>query len=394
MRFGKAIVIVYVIFFVSSFVKIHAQDTKFPQKNSLSKDKSSLLKEGETVIAEVKFAGLNSNFEDYGDDRETPVYERDFLKVLRENRAMISADEKFNSRKIEEVIKLLKEWLTAKGYLKAEVAALGEKLPKNRMRLIFSVKRGVTVRVSEVRFAGNRNVANDELVEDLKQCSGDDWEIFEKRKYEYYVQKCARQFFFSKGYFQARIKQVNARLIDDNYVVTIEVEEGIRYRIGEVKIEGATVFTKKELLEMSELKTGEVVDGKILQEFFNDKLKKIYTDKGYVLFDAEFEPKFIEPQAKGLDATVDISITIDEGLLYNLASISFSGIEKKKVGELRELFFLKDGEAYNQSKIEDGIKKINEMKKFQLVDSDQDVEIGTDEESNDIYLVIKVKEVN
>ena len=393
MRFGKVIAIAFTIFFAFSSVEIYAQDKKSPQKILLSKDKFSSFKEGETVIAEVKFTGLDSNCEDYDGNFEKSVYESDFLKLLRESRATISAEEKFNPRKIEKVIRLLKEWLAAEGYLKAGVVALGEELPKNQMNLVFSVKRNAMIHVSEIRFVGNKNIAGEEFAADFKECSGERWERFDKRRYDYYSQMCSLRLMFSKGYFQAKVKRVSPRVVDDNYVVTIEVEEGTRFLIGEIKFSGAKAFTEKELLEMCGQKTGDVADGKLLQSFVYEKLKKHYARKGFVLYNTEFEPKFIKPQIEGLDGIVNIQITIDEGKAFRLAKIDFTGVESSKTADLRKFLTIKDGEIFNQEEFEKGIEQINETKGFYLVDIDRDVEMRTDEENSEILITIKLTEI-
>jgi outer membrane protein insertion porin family len=386
----KIILIVLVIFFAFSCSKAFAQNSKSPPPISILKDnKSAIFNEGETIIVEIKFTGLDFDYETY--TFEKPFYESEVHKLLRENRATISADEIFNSKKIEKVIRLLKEWLTAQGYLKAKVVALGEKLSKNQMKLIFSIERGAMIRVSEIRFVGNRNVTSEEFIADFKQCSRNSWERFDKREYDYFSQMCSRRLMYSKGYFQAKIKRVTPRLIEDNYVVTIEVNEGISYRIGEIKIEGAEIFTEKEILEMSEMQMGDVADGKALQEFVYEKLRRTYADKGYVLYNADFDPEYIQSQAEELDAIVNVLITIDEGKQFKLRNISFVGVEKEKAQELKEILALRKGDVFNQSKFEDGIKKINDMKEFYFIDKEQDVEISINEDGGDIDLVIKVK---
>lgn len=393
MRFGKVILVVFFLAFAFSSAETRAQKSNSQQQISILNNSGSIpFEDGKTIIAEVKLTGLDGDYEQFGGTSEKLIPESDFRKALKEQRAEIDADDTFYGYKISKVVKLLKEWISLNGYIDAEVVALGEKLSGNRMRLIFKVKRGAQARVSEIRFAGNINITGEEFVDDFKQCSGSDWEIFDTRKYDYYSRKCSRNLLFSKGYFEAKVKRVTTQLAAGKRVVTIEVEEGLRYRIGEIKVRGAKVFTEKEILEMGELNTGAVADGRALQDFFDEKLRKVYRDKGYILYNVDIDPKYTKPLAEGLDAAVDILITIDEGRLFKLASIKFSGIEK--AAELRKLFSLKDGEIYNQSKIDDGVKKINEMKRFCSVDKDQDVEIRADEESDDIYLVIRVKEID
>lgn len=348
-----------------------------PAQNKISlSQKSNDFIEGKTIISEIEYTGLNSDYDEYDD-----VFSlSDFLKHLRENRANISAGEIFNSRKIENVLIVLKKWLANKGYLKADVVAFGEKLPKDRMKLVFSVSRGVSVGVSEITFAGNVNISNEEYVADFKQCLGDFWKKYDVRTYNYITQKCSRYLMYSKGYFQGTILRVNRRFVGTDYVVTVTVNEGERFRIGEIKIDGAKIFSEKELLEMFEQQQGDIADGVIIQKFFYEKLKEEYTNRGYVEFNAEFDVEFIKPQAEGLDGTINIKGIIEEGGQFKLGKIEFVGIEKEKANELRKLF-LENGEIYDQSKIKQAIDKINNLKEFYPIDIDSSsVEIKTNQE--------------
>lgn len=390
MKREKFILVVLVFFFAVNFSETNAQTSKPAQPIALSKDKISPFLEGKTVVAEVDFTGLDADSSEY-DDAGKIIREKDVKYFLKNNNVLISADDKFDSAKVERAIIFLKQLLADIGYLKAEVVALGVALPKNQMKLVFAVKRENQTAVSEIRFVGNVNFSDEELLGEMKACLGDTWFNFDKSHYEYCAQKYIRQILFGRGYFQARVNQLPLRIVADNFVATFEIKEGIRYRYGKIKIEGAKVFSENEFLKIAELKTGEIADGKLLQESFFDTFKKMYADKGYVLFGVEFDPTFIKPQLEGLDGTVDISIWIDEGAPFKLANLNFIGVEKEKADELRNLFSIKAGDVYDQSKIEAGVKRINETGKFYTVDKDQDVEMKMDEETNELYLTVKVR---
>ncbi len=389
-----AITFVLVAIFTINLDKTYAQAlNNSPQIKILNNYGSIPFDDGKTIIAEIKFDGLDSIGEEYDEAIGKTLPESDCRKVLREKRASINNGDKFYGGKVSKAVKQIREWLDSNGYDRSEVIAFGENLTKNQMKLVFSIKRGLLAYVSDIRFEGNLNITNEELVENFKTCSNDSWKIYDLRKYDFYARTCSRNFLFSKGYFDAKINKINRRPVDGSYQVTIDVNEGVRYRIGKIKIEGAKVFTEKEILEIFGQKEGDIADGKVLQNFVYNRLKRVYADKGYELFNAEFEPIFIASVADGLDATVNLDITIDEGPQFKLLTITFIGVEKEKSQELRKLFSLKDGDIYSQSEMDEGIKKINETEEFYFVEKDQNVEIRTNEESKDIQLLIKLTKI-
>jgi outer membrane protein assembly factor BamA len=163
--------------------------------------------------------------------------------------------------------------------------------------------------------------------------------------------------------------------------------EGIRYRIGEIKIEGADAIPEKEILGQ---KTGDIADGRALQDCVYEKLKRAYEDKGYVQYNAEFEPEFIPPAAEGQDVTVNISITIDEGRRFKVSRIEFSGITGESGSRLIQSLSLKVGEVFIPAKLENDVKRLNELQEFSSIEVDRDVDLLTDEELGDVRIIIKV----
>ena len=378
---GKTFLIVLVLAF--SFVQISAQNSKPAKYVRILNNYGAIpFEDGKTIISEIKFSGFDSEYEQYDETIGRVISEEDFLNYLRENRATINPDDLFYGYKVSKAAKLLREWLADYGYPKAETVALGELLPKNRMRLIFEIKRGLMIRVSEIRFDGNINITDEEYLSNFKQCSGKHWKIFERQKYKYFAQKCSLDLMRSKGYIQGEILSILPEMKNNYLVVKINLKEGVRYRIGEINFEGIKVFTKKELLEMLDIKSGDIVDAPKIRDFLYEKLKRIYEDRGYILFDGEFDHEFIEPQVEGLEGIVNFDITIDEGSQFKIGKIEFVGIPKIKISQdddtdLKDLFPLKEKEIFNRTKLEEGIKKLNESGKFYPIGVDKDVEIRT-----------------
>lgn len=138
-------------------------------------------------------------------------------------------------------------------------------------------------------------------------------------------------------------------------------------------------------------KKGDIANGKYLQEFIYEKLTEAYGNKGYVLYSADFELEFIEPQAEGLDGIVNLIFNIDEGRQFKVTIINFTGINEEAEKKLKEILSIKKGEVYNQSKLEEGIKKINGLKEFVPIDKDQDIETRTMWDESDISILIKTR---
>lgn len=381
MRFGKVILAAFLLVSVFNCVDAGAQNLNSSGQIRILNNYGSIpFEDGRTVIAEIVFTGLDKS-------------ETDFQKMLRDGQASIKVDDLFHGYKVSRAVKALKKGLLREGYLTAEIVALGEQLPNNQMRLVFEIKNAALAQVSEIRFVGNKAVSNKEYVENLKQNAGAGWKIFDEEKYEFYTKKFSRDLAMSRGYIRVRIDRVTPQLVGGSYVVTVEIDEGLRYRVGELRVRGAKVFSEKEVLAKFGLNTGDVVDAKKLHEWVYERLKKAYADQGYILYDGEFVVEFLDPQAEDADGTVNILINIAEGRQFKLGKISFVGVDGENEAKLKKLLGVSEGEIYNQTKFEDGIGKINDLKEFYSINTDLDVEVRIAEQGEHVYLVIKTQKI-
>ncbi len=393
MRSAKSILILFIFIFGLFFTQTKAQETKKPKQIKILNNYGEIpFEDGKTEIVDIRFFGLDSDYENYEAPIGQPIRERDIFRELKENRSFIKAGEKFHGYKVSKAVKAIRKFVNSSGYPEAEINAYGELLPENKMKLIISVERGTPILVSEIRFEGLEKLTNQELVTNLLGCLVDNWIVYDERRYEYCVQKHTRDYLSGKGFFQAKIRKVLPEKSQSSYIVKIFVNEGVRYRIGEIYIKNAKVFSQNEIIEMLGINVGDVANGTKIREFLFNDLKDKYADKGYIDFDVELNPQYIEPIAEGLDATVNIDITIYEGKQFKVGRINFKGISEEEEQRLRDLFVLKEGEIYSQSKFEEGLKKINSLKEFLPVGVDVGLNFeGSDRSSKVVKWVSKDK---
>ncbi len=345
--------------------------------------------EGKTIIDDIVFTRLDSDYPDSDEFvRSAPL--SDLKRELRENRCSIEANDKFDSRKIEQTIKIVSRFLFDLGFLDAKVVALGQKLPKDRMKLTFAVEKGKPIWISRFVFTGTKYFNNEELKNALILCLGDDWGESAARKIKYCVDRDVRGFMFSKGYLKAKINQIGKRFVKNDLEILVDVNEGTVHRFGEITVEGAKVFSTKEILEMFGKQPGDIVNGQELQEYAYETLPKLYGERGYVQFADEFDVEFVEPVTKDADPTVNIKFTLDEGQRSKVAAFEFVGLSREDSRDLVEGFPFKTGEYYVKSKLASWCKKINEAERYKYLDCDQDIEVLVSEEQPDIKILIKV----
>ncbi|MGI8640003.1 MAG: outer membrane protein assembly factor BamA [Pyrinomonadaceae bacterium] len=360
------------------------------------------------IIRDLQFKGLKA------------VPESDVLKAFREQRVGISKEAIFNPVNAQKGIRVIRELLASKGYPNAKVAVNEEEVSATSTAITFDVEQGNRSRIVDIQFEGNKVFKSSELRSQLQlvketgiitRFQGQD--ILDLRKLEYDLNKNVRSYMFSKGYFQARIgepqivglgyKRTGIPILkefplpivtskDDTLKIIIPVTEGKIFRVGELKVEGNSIFSEQQILAGLGLKKGDIANGKRLIDGVNEELKKAYGSQGFVLYEAEFEPDFKDNPNNPNEGIVDITIKIDEGKQFRLRRLEFTGNTFTRDRVLRREFLINEGDIYNQNALEVSVLRLNQSQYFDPVDKDQDVEIRTDDEQGDVDLIVKVRE--
>lgn len=360
------------------------------------------------IIRDLQFRGLKA------------VQESDVLKAFREQRAGISKEAIYDPVKARGATRILRELLASRGYANATVKIEEEEVSATSIAVTFDVDQGLLSRIVEIDFEGNENFKDSELrgamqyVQETGLISRfKSQDILDMRRLQADLQLNVRTYMWSKGYFQARIGEpvveglgvkrtsfipfivLPLPLIsskDETLKITVPVTEGKIFRVGELKVEGNSIYSEEQILGAVGLKKGEIADGKRLQDAVYEDLKKVYGDQGFVNYNAEFEPNFRDNPDNPNEGIVDITIVIEEGKQFSLRRLEFTGNTFTRDRVLRREFLLNEGDIYNQRALEISLARINQTQYFDPIDKDQDVETRTDEEQGDVDLVVKVKE--
>ncbi|MFM9905735.1 MAG: outer membrane protein assembly factor BamA [Pyrinomonadaceae bacterium] len=372
---------------------------------------------GVNVIFEVKELPIIRDLQFKG---SKAIPESDILKEFREKRVGISKESVYDPVKARNATRILREMLASKGYPNAKITVQEDEVSATSIAVTFNVEQGNRSRIVEIDFIGNQHFKDRELrgaltlVKEtglISRFKGTD--ILDLRKLQYDLQKNVRAYMFSKGYFQARIGEPEVvglgykrtgfpilknfplpliTSLDDTLKIKVPVTEGKVFRVGELKVEGNSIFSEQQILGYVGLKKGEIADGKRLQDAVYEDLKKVYGSQGFVQYNAEFAPEFKDSPTNPNEGIVDITISIEEGKQFTLRRLEFTGNTFTRDNVLRREVLINEGDIYNQNYLEISVARLNQTQYFDPIDKDQDVEIRTDEEKGDVDLIVKVKE--
>ena len=205
------------------------------------------------------------------------------------------------------------------GYPKATVEILEGDRPGDE-NVVFVINEGQLQRVDKVVFEGNTIASDDRLETQIESKPGILWYFIrgkvDREKIEADVQKLTA-YYRSLGYFSAR---VGRELIfsDDGKWLTIKfiIDEGPRYTVRNVAIEGTTKFRTEPLLGAMELKQGEFFSQ---DEMYADQalLTDLYGSIGHAFADIQADLRFLEEPGE-----LDLVYNVKEGDVFHVGNIN------------------------------------------------------------------------
>lgn len=236
-------------------------------------------------------------------------------------------------------------------------------------------------------FEGNKVFSQEELLAITDKC------LAATARPETYVDYCLwklKFFLQSKGYLQANVGEPRHKKIDSGLQIIVPIGEGALFRLGKVEVRGSKILSPAQLLQMLDLKSGHIADGSALDSWLHEKVRLKYASLGYIQFAYEIQPTFHQ-QPDHPEGIVDFGITIDEGEMFTIASITFAGNGTLEGSELLRDLPLGNGDVFNRELFEQGLKRINERNQFEPIDTDKDVEYKTDKKRPQLHLTINLK---
>jgi outer membrane protein insertion porin family len=356
------------------------------------------------IIRDLQFEGLKS------------VPESDVLKAFRERRVGVSKESIYDPVKARNAIRVLKELLASHGHPNATIEQRREEVSNTSTALTFVINEGDRVRVVDVQFEGNTTFSDSKLRAAMKyvkeaglmsRLRGQD--ILDREKLEYDLRQ-VDNYMRSRGYLQARhgeprVESVGPRRTgfpilplpflsstDEGLRVTVPIIEGKLYRLGEMKIEGNSIFSEDAIRGYIGLQKNDVANGEKIGKALYENLKKVYGSQGFIEYTAEPTPTFKDNPQKPDEGIVDFVITIEEGKQFSLRRLEFVGNTFTRDNVLRREVLINEGDIYNQNAWEYSVVKLNQLGYFDPIDKDKDADFKTNEEEATVDINLKVTE--
>jgi outer membrane protein insertion porin family len=170
--------------------------------------------------------------------------------------------------------------------------------------------------------------------------------------------------------------------------LTVTVEEGKQYRLGNINFVGVKLFRTPETLmkPLFQMGQGDIFSTERLRKGL-ENMRKLYGEFGYIDFVPE--PGFDINQN---DGTIDLTLTADEGKQFFVRRIDFAGNNTTRDKVIRRELLLDEGDMFNTRLWELSILRLNQLGYFEALKENEAADIKRNTQTNTVDITLKVKE--
>jgi len=216
-----------------------------------------------------------------------------------------------------EAARRIHEHYKQKGYLFAEVELQTGGDPNDRS-VVFAITEGPKVRVATVRFSGNQDVSSEVLKLRLTTKKRILWTFggqYDPTTVPDDVM-LLKKYYHNIGYFDVQIED-DVQFSEDQSTVTVtfNINEGPRYKIRNLSIEGNQIYSNEELLKDFDVASGQYFSARDLAEDVSEVQEK-YGELGRLFAKVNTQTVFTKEPG-----VVDLKLTIDEDRVYKIGMI-------------------------------------------------------------------------
>jgi outer membrane protein insertion porin family len=243
-------------------------------------------------------------------------------------------------------------------------------LEQNRVDLVFEIDEGDTTGIRSINFVGNRQFTAGRLREVIQTKESRWYRLFSTDdNYDpdrlTYDRDLLRKFYLSEGYADFRVVSAVAELTPqrDGFFVTFTVEEGERYRFGQIDVTNAIKdVPTEELRPLVTVQEGEWYNADQVDKTINALTDALGT-RGYAF--VEIQPRVKRnAESKAIDVTFDVK----EGPRVYVERIDITGNLRTLDKVIRREFRLVEGDAFNTSKLRRSEQRIKNLGFFKKTD--------------------------
>ncbi|HEX8527457.1 MAG TPA: outer membrane protein assembly factor BamA [Allosphingosinicella sp.] len=300
------------------------------------------------------------------------------------NRIVLEGNRRIKDDKITPEIRLAPRQIFTRSRARADVARIVElyrrqgrfaanvepkiiQLDQTRVDVVFEITEGPSSKVRRINIIGNENFSDGRLRGEMFTQEARFYRIFSSA--DTYDpdrlgadQQKLRQFYLTQGYADFRVVSAVAELTPDrrDFIITYVVEEGERYKFGEVKVESnIRDFRAEDLQRTLPMQTGDWYNARTVEDTVT-RLNETAGLFGYAF--ADVRPVYDRDRET---LTMGVTFRVAEAPRVYVERININGNTNTRDEVIRREFRLAEGDPFNSIRVRRSRDRIQSLGFFQ-----------------------------
>jgi outer membrane protein insertion porin family len=274
----------------------------------------------------------------------------------------------FDRAVLESAEQELKRQYLSRGKYAADVQTTVTPLERNRVAINFAVSEGEVAKIHAIKIVGARAFAEADLL-DLFVLRTPGWLTWYTKHDQYSRQRLAadletlRSHYLDQGYLDFNIESTQVSITPErkDIYITVNISEGEKYTVSEVRIGGQALVPKEELEKLLRIGPGDVFSRQRLIESQKAIADRLGND-GYAFANANAVPE-VDREKR----TVAFTLLVDPGRRVYVRRINVVGNSKTRDEVVRREMRQLEGAYYDASKIQLSRRRIDRTRYFSEV---------------------------
>ncbi|MCM2972314.1 outer membrane protein assembly factor BamA [Larsenimonas suaedae] len=328
-------------------------------------DDVSFSRDGDVLIVNVSERPTIASIDIEGNSK---ISTDDLKKGLTDSG--ISEGQVLQRSTLDEMERELERVYQAQGRYSARISTSVKKQPNNRVEVDINVNEGTTATIKQINIVGNDAFDDDQLRDLFQLEDHPGWFLGWFSGDKYSRQKLGadldalRNYYLDRGFVNFRITSTQVSISPDkeSIYITVNVDEGKRYKIGDIKFAGELHMDEADARKLVSAKEGETFSQSDLTAS-SEALRQKLGAMGFAFAKVDSVPQVDED-----GDTVDVTFTVDAGKRSYVRRINFKGNTTTADEVLRRELVQLEGAPASTDNIKQSQQRLQRLGFFKQVD--------------------------
>ncbi len=287
----------------------------------------------------------------------------------------------FDKSQLDRAEQEIKRQYLSQGKYGATVKTVVSPLERNRVAVRFEIEEGIAAKIRDINIVGNKAFSTDDLRAEFLLTTPN-WMSWWNKDDQYSKQKLTadletmKSFYLNKGYLEFAVDSTQVSISPDkqDIYITVNVTEGEKYTISDVKLAGELQVPEAELKPLITIGKGDIFNRQKITESskaIGDRLG----NEGYAFSNVNAIPEINKE-----NHTAAFTFFVDPGKRVYVRRINLTGNTRTRDSVLRREMRQLESAWYAGDKINRSKERLNRLGYFDTVDIETPAVPGTNDQ--------------